>query len=99
MSTEIIVTIIGVTSSITNIIFGYLALKRSNRKEERVEGKNEGEMIADIGYIKSCVERVEKNLNKVDERYRNIIERIARLEETVANVTKRVDKIQKIEEA
>ena len=37
----------------------------------------------------TCV--LEKNLNKVDERYRNILERLAKVEESVANLTKRVD--------
>jgi archaellum component FlaC len=50
-------------------------------------------MLSDIGYIKACVDRVEKNLSKVDERYRNIAERLAKVEEAVANVTKRVDEL------
>ena len=54
-------------------------------------------MFSDIGYIKACVDRVEKNLTKVDERDRNIAERLAKVEESVVNVTKRVDEIYKLE--
>jgi len=50
-------------------------------------------MFSDIGYIKACVDRVEKNLNKVDERDRNIIERLSKVEESVVNITKRVDEM------
>lgn len=57
-------------------------------QEQKVDGKSEGAMLSDIGYIKACVDRVEKNLNKVDERYRNIAERLAKVEEAVTNVTK-----------
>lgn len=54
-------------------------------------------MFSDIGYIKACVDRVEKNLNKVDERDRNIAERLAKVEESVVNVTKRVDEMYKLD--
>ena len=50
-------------------------------------------MFSDIGYIKACIDRVEKNLNMVDEKYRNITERIAKVEESLLNVIKRVDEI------
>jgi archaellum component FlaC len=97
MNFELALSLVGLFASISSIVFAYLAFKRSNRQEQRIEGKNEGVMFSDIGYIKACVDRVEKNLNKVDERYRNIAERIAKLEESVVNVTKRVDEIYKLD--
>lgn len=97
MNIELTLSLVGMISSISSIVFAYLAFKRSNKQEQRIEGKNEGVMFSDIGYIKACVDRVEKNLNKVDERYRNITERIAKLEESVVNVTKRVDEIYKLD--
>ena len=57
--------------SLSSIVFSYLAFKRSNKQEDKSEGKNEGVMFSDIGYIKACVDRVEKNLNKVEERDRS----------------------------
>lgn len=97
MNFELALSLVGLFASISSIVFAYLAFKRSNKQEQRIEGKNEGVMFSDIGYIKACVDRVEKNLNKVDERYRNIAERIAKLEESVVNVTKRVDEIYKLD--
>ena len=97
MNFELTVTLVGFFASISSIIFAYLAFKRSNQNEQKTNGKTEGVMFSDIGYIKACVDRVEKNLNKVDERDRNIAERLAKVEESVANVTKRVDEISKQE--
>jgi hypothetical protein len=74
-----------------------MAFKRSREEDTKSDGKNEGVMFSDIGYIKACVDRVEKNLTMVDERYRNIAERLAKVEESVANVIKRVDEIYKSE--
>lgn len=91
MNFEIVVILVGLLASVSSIVFAYLAFRRSDKIEHHSEGRTEGAMFSDIGYIKACVDRVEKNLNKVDERYRNIAERLAKLEEGLANVTKRVD--------
>ena len=93
MSIELMITLVGFLSSIFSILFAYLAFKRSDRKEHKDEGKSEGVMFSDIGYIKACVDRVEKNLCTVDERYRNIAERLARVEESLSNLKLRVDEI------
>lgn len=93
MDASNISTIIGLCASLSSIVFALLAFKRSERQEHKVEGKSEGLILSDIGYIKACVDRVEKNLITVDERYRNIAERIAKVEESLANAQKRLDEI------
>ena len=93
----IVVSIIGVIGTISSIFFAYLAFKKNMLDDHRTDGKAEGIMFSDIGYIKACVDRVEKNLNKVDERYRNIAERLARFEEGLENLKRRVEEISKLE--
>ena len=95
MNFELVVAFVGLWASLSSIVFAYLAFKRSDKHDQKTDGKTEGVMFSDIGYIKACVDRVEKNLNKVDERYRDIAERLAKVEESVTNVTKRVDEINK----
>ena len=95
MDLDVLVILVGLLTSLSSIVFAYLAFKRSDKEQHHLEGKTEGVMFSDIGYIKACVDRVEKNLNKVDERYRGIAERLAKLEESVINVTKRVDNFYK----
>ena len=97
MKTEFVFALVGFFASISSIVFAYLAFKRSDKAEHKTDGKTEGVMFSDIGYIKACVDRVEKNLTKVDERDRNIAERLAKVEESVCNVTKRVDEIYKLD--
>ncbi len=97
MTIDSIIVLISVLGSLSSITFAYLAFKRSNKQDDKTIGKTEGVIFSDIGYIKACVDRVEKNLYKVDERDRNILERLAKVEESVANVTKRVDEIYKVD--
>ena len=98
MNLEIVIILIGLCASVSSIVFSYLAFKKGEKEEHKMEAKSEGVMFSDIGYIKACVDRVEKNLNKVDERYRNIAERLAKLEESLQNVTKRVDEVYRFNE-
>ena len=64
---EIVITIISIISSISAIIFAYLAFKRNENN--------------DIGYIKSCIERMEKKLDNVEINYQKLLTRIIKLEE------------------
>ena len=88
----IVVSIIGIIGTISSIFFAYLAFKKNEKIEAKNEGKNQGSIFSDIGYIKACVDRVEKNLSKVDESYKDILERLAKVEETVKQITKQIDK-------
>ena len=91
MEVKNLITFIGLIASLSSIVFAFLAYKRSVQEQNRKEGKNEGLILSDIGYIKACVDRVEKNLVKVDEKYQMVVERLVKVEETVANLEKRVD--------
>lgn len=92
MSQELI-TGVGLLTSLSSIVFAFLAFKRSEKQEHRKEGKNEGLILSDIGYIKACVDRVEKNIASVDERYRSILERLSKVEESLDNTKKLVNEI------
>lgn len=95
METKVVVTMVGLAASLSSIMFALLAFKRSEKQEHKTEGKSEGLILSDIGYIKACVDRMEKNLTSVDERYRNVLERLVKVEEALANEQKRVDEIKK----
>ncbi len=84
----IVVSVIGIIGTISSIFFAYLAFKRNEKLDVKSEGKTQGSIFSDIGYIKACIDRVDKNLNTIDERYRNILERLAKVEETVEHIKK-----------
>ena len=87
----IVVSVVGILGTLSSIFFACIALKKTNITEEKKDSKTEGIFLSDIGYIKACVDRVEKNLFKVDERYHSIVERVAKVEEAVLNISKRID--------
>lgn len=87
------ISLVGLITSISSIVFAFLAFKRSERQEHKKEGKNEGLILSDIGYIKACVDRMEKNITSVDERYRGVLERLSKLEEGLDNTKRIVNEI------
>ena len=84
-----VVSIIGIIGTMSSIFFAYLAFKKNEKMEAKNEGKSQGSIFSDIGYIKACVDRVEKNLSKLDEGYKDILERLAKVEATVKQITKK----------
>lgn len=90
---DLIISIVGLVASMSSIVFAFLAFRRSDKSDQRKEGINEGTILSDIGYIKACVDRVEKNMSDVDKRYRDIIERLAKVEESLEDSKKRIDEL------
>lgn len=97
MNNETRTTLIGLLISLSSMMIAFLSFKRSEKNEQRKEGKNEGLIITNISYIRTMIERIESNLLKLDERYRNVIERLSKVEESLLNVIKRVEEIEKEE--
>ncbi len=93
MTINTIVMLVSLCASVSGIVFAYLAFKRTKEEDSKRSGKSEGVMISDIGYIKACIDRVEKNINKVDDLYRVVTERLVKLEESLRVLEKRVDEL------
>ena len=90
-------SVVAVATSLLSVFIASVSLKRNERLDAKDEGKHQGSIFSDLGYIKACVDRVEKNLNKVDERYKDVLDRLAKVEEGLLNVTKRVDEVYQLE--
>ena len=89
----IVLSIISVLGTISSILFAYLAFKRNNQAEDKNEGKNQGVLISDVGYIKSSIDRMERSLEKVEDRYHDLFNRLVKVEQSNASAHKRIDEI------
>lgn len=82
-SLDIILTIISVGGTFSSILFAYLAFRRNDRGDHKQEGKNEGVLISDVGYIKSSIDRIEKSMDKLEQNYASLSERVVKVETTL----------------
>lgn len=79
----IVLTIISITGTFASIVFVMLAFRRNDRGDHKQEGKNEGVLISDVGYIKSSIDRIEKSIDKLEEGHAATKERLTKLETVV----------------
>ena len=93
MSANFIISLLSVLFAFISITFTYLTFRRNSLLDQKNEGKHQGTMFSDIGYIKACVDRVEKNLNKVDERYQDILSRLIKTEQAMVCLRKELDEL------
>lgn len=82
---EIVLTIISVISSFSSILFAFLAFRRNSNGDNKQEGKNEGAFLADIAYIKKSMERMEKALDSLEEKYDDLQIRLIRIEQRASD--------------
>lgn len=85
--------ITSITISIISVAIALLSYKRNVIKEHKQLSKEEGSFLSDIGYIKACVDRMEKKISNVDERYQDLLQRLTKVEENLINTQKRVEEI------
>lgn len=85
--------ITSITISIISVVIAILSYKRNVIKEHKQLSKEEGSFLSDIGYIKACVDRMEKKMSNVDERYQDLLQRLTKVEENLINTQKRVEEI------
>ena len=93
MTTEIVVLVVGLCASISGIIFAFLGFRRNDRHDNKSAGKDEGTLISDVSHIKQSVDRMEREVNKLDERHRTFAERLARVEEGTSSIQKRIEEL------
>jgi len=93
MSTEIVVLIVGLCSSVSGILFAFLGFRRNDKNDNKSAGKDEGTLIADVSHIKQSVDRMEQDVNKLDERHHIFSERLAKVEEGLSNIQKRIEEL------
>lgn len=93
MTAEIVVLIVGLCSSLSGIIFAFLGFRRNDRYDNKSSGKYEGAITSDIAHIKQSVDRMEREINKLDERQHVFTERLAKVEEGLSSIHKRIEEL------
>lgn len=82
---EIVLTFISVLGTLSSILFAFLAFHRNSKGDEKKDGKGEGVLLSDVGYIKSSIDRIEKTLDKLQTKYDDLHARLILVEEKVNN--------------
>ena len=90
----IITTVIGIAGTICAIVFGYLAFRRNNKNDDTAEGKKDGVLLTEIGYIKSGVDDIKRKQEKEDERHIEVVSRLSAVEASAKQAHHRIDNLE-----
>ena len=84
---NIFLTILSACGTICAIIFGYIAYKRNGKSDNKDEGKKDGVVLTELGYIKSKQEKQDDQIGKV-------VERLSSVESSAKQAHHRIDTIE-----
>jgi len=93
MGTVSIVVLIGAAGTIFGIVFGYIGYTRGTKKECKDDGRTNGAMMSDIGYIKSGVDDLKRKQETSEQRHYDLVERVTRVEASADQAHKRITEI------
>ena len=80
---SIAISVLGFIGSLSSIIFAYLAFKRNADKDSKEDGETTGQLQADIKYIVKTLSKLEEEFSKLDDRDRQMLERLAKVEQSL----------------
>ena len=86
-----IATIVGMVCAILGAVAGYSGGKRLDKLDATGDGKEKGELVTDIKYIKDGIDELKEKQKEQDKQYIEVIVRVAQVEQSCKSLHKRVD--------
>jgi hypothetical protein len=91
---EVFLAVVGACGTICAIVFGYLAYKRNGKSDNKDEGKKDGVVLTELGYIKSGVDDIKRKQEKQDDQIGKVLERLSSVESSAKQAHHRIDTIE-----
>lgn len=88
------VTLISIIGGIAGIVFGIITYARNRRQDNTSEGQRNGEIMAELGYIKSGVDDVKRKQERSDETIIGFLRDLTAVQESAKQAHKRIDKLE-----
>ena len=85
------VTLISIIAAIAGVVFGIVAIARNRRQDNTEAGERSGEIMSELGYIKSGVDDVKRKQEKSDETIMGFLRDLTAVQESTKQAHKRID--------
>ena len=83
--------IVGIVAGICAAYFGIKNNRRSDKTDDAAEGKKDGVILTEIGYIKSGVDDIKRKQETQEKQHIEVITRITAVEESSKQAHHRID--------
>lgn len=86
--------IVGIVVGLGGLIFGAVTFFRNKKSDDATEGKKNGIVLTELGYIKSGVDDIKRKQEKQDEQYVGVVSRLTAVEASAKQAHKRLDRLE-----
>lgn len=87
--------IVGMCAGIIGTIFGAVNVSRNKQTDDKREGKEDGIVLTEIGYIKAGVDDLKRDNRDIRAEVQNIHDKVTQTAESCKQAHKRIDELQK----
>ena len=87
--------IVSFLGALTAFLFGFAIYKRNLKHDSAEDGRNNGVVLTEIGYIKKGIDDIQKKQAEEDKRYVEIVTELSQVHESTKQAHKRIDQLQK----
>lgn len=94
MSSESFGWLLGIVATVCGILFAYISYQKSRTDDDKTDGKKDGMVLTELGYIKSGVDDIKRKQEKQDERHLEVVERLSNVESSTKSAHKRIDDLE-----
>jgi hypothetical protein len=91
---EIFTTAFGVLGTGCAIVFGIAAFRRNNKTDNTAEGKKDGVLLTEIGYVKAGIDDIKRKQEKEDDRHVQVVSRLTAVEASAKQAHQRLDSLE-----
>lgn len=92
---ELLFGIIGAAVGLLGMVFGIISMFRNKKIDDKTEGKEDGIVLTELGYIKAGVDDLKRENHDVREDMQQLHDKVTRTEESCKQAHKRIDKLER----
>ncbi len=86
--------IIGAVCGVAGIVFGLVTLFRNKKSDDTSEGKQDGIILTQMGYMQAGIDDIKKDNREFREDVQKLHETVARIDESNKQAHKRITKLE-----
>lgn len=90
---EIVFGIIGAVVGVAGFVFGLVTLLRNKQADDKKEGKEDGMVYSDLGYIKAGIDDLKRDGREMRSEVQSLHDKVTRTEESCKQAHKRIDEL------
>ena len=92
---EIFFGVVGVVTGILGICCSIIVATRNKKKDDKAEGKDDGVLMTEIGYIKKGVDGIGQKFEKLENQYIDLAMQLAEMKGDIKRFNKRIETLEK----